>query len=41
MDDEEYADYDYDTEMDDLREELLDDQDSWARSEQDGWYYDG
>ena len=40
MNDEGYGDSYYETEMDDLREELLEDQDSWARSDEDGWYYD-
>lgn len=40
MNDEGYGDYEYETEMDDLREELLDDQDCWARTDEDGWYYD-
>ena len=40
MDDEDFGDYENETEMDDLREELFDDQESWARSDEDGWYYD-
>lgn len=40
MNDEDYGDYDYETEMDDLSEELLEDQEFWARSDEDGCYYD-
>ena len=38
---EDYDDYyDHEMEMASLREELLDDQDGWARSDEEGWYYD-
>ena len=31
--------YDYE-EMDMLRDELMEDNDAWARSSDEGWYYD-